>query len=259
MATVKRVVAPNPGPYTGPGTNTWILADEPVAVVIDPGPDDDGHLDKIVRAAGALPVGLVLVTHDHPDHLPLAEKLADRTGARVARHPELADGDVVRQGKLAITVLHTPGHARDHLCFWLAGDRVAFTGDLVLGQGSTMITWPDGDMAAYFESLRKLENLQPRILFPGHWDPVMDPPAKLRQYREHRLDRERQILAEVGRGPGTAEELTQRVYGAEVSGPELMRAAEMTLRAHLAKLVAEGRVSSRPGPPGAELFEAQPS
>lgn len=242
MARVKRVVAPNPGPYTGPGTNTWVIVEAPAAVVIDPGPDDSAHLEAVIGALGDLPLGAVLVTHSHPDHLPLAARLAARATSRVAAFPELADGDLVRVGKLTIEAVYTPGHAPDHLCFALRDDGAVFTGDLVLGQGSTMVTYPDGDMRAYLASLDRLAALRPRILFPGHWDPVLEPGAKIAEYIAHRLDRERQILAEVRRGPGTAAELTRRVYGGEV-GPELLPAAEMTLRAHLAKLVDEGAVS----------------
>lgn len=246
------MLAPNPGPYTGPGTNTWLIVEPPAAVVIDPGPDSDSHLEAVLAALGGLPVGVVLVTHSHPDHLPLASRLAERTGARVAAHPELADGDIVRAGKLSLEVVHTPGHAHDHLCFALREDGAVFTGDLVLGQGSTMVTYPDGDMAAYLASLDRLAALSPRILFPGHWDPVREPAARIAEYKAHRLDRERQILEEVRRGPGTAEELTRRVYGGEV-GEELLPAAEMTLRAHLAKLVADGMVTEGP-----EGFVADP-
>jgi glyoxylase-like metal-dependent hydrolase (beta-lactamase superfamily II) len=239
---VRRVVAPNPGPYTGPGTNTWILEGDPVAVVIDPGPEDEVHLAAIEHKLAGAPVGAVLVTHSHPDHLPLAATLAARHRAPVLRHPELGDGDLVQVGRVRLKTLFTPGHASDHLCFLQEEDRAVFTGDLVLGRGSTMITHPDGDMAAYFASLDRLIALAPSILFPGHWDPVQDPLAKLTEYREHRLDRERQVLAALEAGPAAAEELTRRVYAGEVSGQELMRAAEMTLRAHLEKLVAEGRV-----------------
>ena len=242
---VRRVVAPNPSPYTGPGTNTWILGGEPVAIVIDPGPDDDAHLSAIERKLGNAPVALVLVTHSHSDHLPLAARLADRHGARVARWPELGDGDVVSTGRLRLKVLHTPGHASDHLCFWVEEDGAVFTGDLILGKGSTMITYPDGDMAAYFSSLRRLAELEPKVFFPGHWDPIQDPLPRLEQYRVHRLKREEQVLAAVASGPGDAEDLTRRVYASEVSGPELMRAAEMTMRAHLKKLVDEGRIALR--------------
>jgi glyoxylase-like metal-dependent hydrolase (beta-lactamase superfamily II) len=184
----------------------------------------------------------VLVTHSHADHLALAERLAASHQAPILRHPGLADGDLVQVGKVKLKALHTPGHASDHLCFLQEEDRAVFTGDLVLGRGSTMITHPDGDMTAYLRSLERLLELRPAILFPGHWDPVEDPIAKLTEYRDHRLDRERQVLAALERGPAGAPELTRRVYAAEVSGEELMRAAEMTLKAHLAKLVREGRV-----------------
>ncbi len=240
MTAVTRVVAPNPGPYTGPGTNTWILDAGPVAVVIDPGPDDDAHLEALLRRLAGKPVATILVTHSHPDHLPLAERLAALHRAPARRYPELGDGDIVRAGNLSVTALHTPGHSADHLSFWLEGDRVAFTGDLVLGQGSSMVTYPEGDVAAYLRSLDRLESLRPRLLFPGHWDPVDDAMAKLAEYRHHRLEREAQILAEIERRPGTAAELTRRVYG-ELD-EKLLAAAEMTLRAHLRKLVDEGRV-----------------
>jgi glyoxylase-like metal-dependent hydrolase (beta-lactamase superfamily II) len=161
----------------------------------------------------------------------------------VARYPELADGDAVRTGGLEVFALHTPGHCSDHLCFWLPGDRVLFTGDLVLGQGSSMVTYPEGDVAAYLSSLERVAELKPRMLFPGHWDTVSDGVAKIEEYRRHRLEREAQLVDELARGPGTAEELTRRVYAAEVGDSEqLLRAAEMTLRAHLKKLVDEGRV-----------------
>jgi glyoxylase-like metal-dependent hydrolase (beta-lactamase superfamily II) len=238
---VSRVVAPNPGPYTGPGTNTWLVDAGPVLVVIDPGPDDDSHLAAIERKLAGATVGVVMVTHSHPDHLPLAERLAAAHKASIRRYPDLGDGDVVRAGTLNLTALYTPGHSADHLCFWIAEDRALFTGDLVLGKGSSMVTYPEGDVAAYLRSLERVAALRPRILFPGHWEPVTDAAGKLEEYRTHRLEREAQVLAEVRRGHGTARELTRRVYGPEV-GEELLAAAEMTMRAHLKKLVDEGRV-----------------
>ena len=235
MAEVSRVVAPNPGPYTGPGTNTWIVDAGPVVVVIDPGPDDDAHLAALERRLAGKTVGVVLVTHSHPDHLPLAERFARPHKASVRRFPELADGDVVRAGNLSLTALHTPGHSADHVCFLIADDGAVFTGDLILGRGSSMVTYPEGDVAAYLRSLDRLSTLEPRILFPGHWDPVTEAMEKISEYRQHRLEREAQILHEVRRGEGTASELTHRVYG-ELDD-NLMHAAEMTLRAHLKKLV----------------------
>jgi len=241
---VRRVVAPNPGPYTGPGTNTWLIDAETVAVVIDPGPDDDVHLAAIDRALKGSTVSVVLVTHSHPDHLPLAERFASKHKASVRRFPELADGDVVRAGNVNITALHTPGHSADHVAFWMPADRALFTGDLVLGRGSSMVTYPEGNVAAYIRSLTRLVALNPAILFPGHWDPVTDAVAKLEEYRAHRLDREMQVRAALGRGPGSLTELTQRVYGADL-GEELTHAAEMTTRAHLQKLIDEGAVRIR--------------
>jgi glyoxylase-like metal-dependent hydrolase (beta-lactamase superfamily II) len=247
VTRVRRVVAPNPGPYTGPGTNTWIVEAGPVVAVIDPGPDDDRHLEALNKAVRDATVGVVLVTHSHPDHLPLAERFAAPHHATVRRFPELGDGDIVRVGTLNITSLHTPGHSADHLAFLLADDGAVFTGDLILGQGSSMVTYPEGDVAAYLRSLDRLAELTPRLLFPGHWDPVTDAMAKIDEYRRHRLEREAQVLAEVRRGAGTAPELTPRVYG-ELD-PKLMVAAEMTLRAHLRKLVDDGavRVEARNG------------
>jgi glyoxylase-like metal-dependent hydrolase (beta-lactamase superfamily II) len=247
------VVAPNPGPYTGPGTNTWIVEAGPVVAVIDPGPDEESHLAAINARIGGATVGVVLVTHSHPDHLPLAERLASSHHASVQRYPELGDQDVVRVGTLNVTALHTPGHSPDHLCFWLAGDRALFTGDLILGRGSSMITYPEGDVAAYLRSLDRVAALRPRRLFPGHWDPVDDAMGKIDEYRRHRLEREAQVLAELTRGGGTASELTRRVYG-ELDD-QLMVAAEMTMRAHLRKLVDDGAVRSS-GEGDRETFDA---
>jgi glyoxylase-like metal-dependent hydrolase (beta-lactamase superfamily II) len=256
VALVHRIVAPNPGPYTGPGTNTWIVEAGPVVVVIDPGPEDDAHLAAIEKRLAGATIGVVLVTHSHPDHLPLADRLAAPHHAAVRRYPELGDNDVVRVGTLNVTALHTPGHSADHLSFWLDGDRAMFTGDLILGRGSSMVTYPEGDVAAYLRSLDRLASLHPRILFPGHWDPVEDAMGKIEEYRSHRLEREAQVLAEVRLGRGNAAELTRRVYGNLED--QLMVAAEMTMRAHLHKLVADGLVRSH-GTGNQEVFDASVS
>jgi glyoxylase-like metal-dependent hydrolase (beta-lactamase superfamily II) len=240
VTRVSRVLAPNPGPYTGPGTNTWLVDAGPVMVVIDPGPDDDSHLAAIDSRLAGKQVGVVLVTHGHPDHLPLAQRFAEEHQASVQRYPGLQDGDAIRAGTLTMTALYTPGHSNDHLCFLLPPDGAIFSGDLILGQGSSMVTYPEGDVAAYLRSLDRLAALKPRTLFPGHWDPVMDAMAKIDEYRAHRLEREAQVLAEVRRGGGTAGQLTRRVYGD--LDDKLMLAAEMTLRAHLRKLVDDGEV-----------------
>src|SRR5262249_57513420 len=145
-----------------------------------------------------------LVTHSHADHLELAERFASLHNALLARYPELGDGDVVRAGTMNLVALHTPGHAPDHLAFWMAEDRVLFTGDLVLGRGSSMVTYPEGDVAAYLRSLERVAELRPRMLFPGHWDPVTEAEAKIAEYREHRLARERQLVDDLATaGPRT--------------------------------------------------------
>jgi glyoxylase-like metal-dependent hydrolase (beta-lactamase superfamily II) len=198
-------------------------------------------LAAIKRRLASATIGVVLVTHSHPDHLPLAERLARPHHASVLRYPELGDGNVVRAGNLNLIALHTAGHSADHLCFWLAADRALFTGDLVLGRGSSMVAYPEGNVAAYLRSLDRIAALKPKTLFPGHWDPVTDAAQKIDEYRTHRLEREAQVLAEVRRGRGTAGELTRRVYGSEV-GEELMQGAEMTMRAHLEKLIDDGNV-----------------
>jgi glyoxylase-like metal-dependent hydrolase (beta-lactamase superfamily II) len=256
MTAVHRVIAPNPGPYTGPGTNTWIVEAGPVLAVIDPGPDDESHLAAINKRIAGATVGVVLVTHSHPDHLPLAERLAASHHASVQRYPELGDQDVVRVGTLNVTALFTPGHSADHLCFWLADDRALFTGDLILGRGSSMVTYPEGNVADYLHSLDKVAALRPRMLFPGHWDPVEEATAKIEEYRKHRLEREAQVLAEVKRGRGTAQELTRRVY-ADLDD-NLLVAAEMTMRAHLRKLVDDGFARSS-GAGDEEVFFASVS
>ncbi|GAC1506526.1 MAG: MBL fold metallo-hydrolase [Candidatus Dormibacteraceae bacterium] len=250
------MIAPNPGPYTGPGTNTWIVEAGPVLAVIDPGPDEESHFVAINKRIGVATVGVVLVTHGHPDHLPLADRIAALHHASVQRYPELGDQDVVRVGTLSVTALYTPGHSADHLCFWLAGDRVLFTGDLILGSGSSMVTYPEGNVADYLSSLDKVASLNPRMLFPGHWDPVEKAMGKIAEYRSHRLEREAQVLAEVRLGRGSARELTSRVYGNV--DENLLVAAEMTMRAHLRKLVDDKLVRST-GEGEQEIFFASVS
>jgi len=222
-----------------------------VVAVIDPGPDDDRHLEALQRRLAGRTVGVVLVTHSHPDHLPLAERFAALHRASVRRYPELGDNDVVRVGNLNLTALYTPGHSADHLSFLIPEEGAVFTGDLILGQGSSMVTYPEGDVAAYLLSLDRLAALRPRILYPGHWDPVAAAIGKIDEYRRHRLEREAQVLTEIRRGRGTASDLTSRVYG-ELD-EKLMAAAVMTLRAHLRKLIDDGAVRER-----GEVYEAAP-
>jgi glyoxylase-like metal-dependent hydrolase (beta-lactamase superfamily II) len=233
------LVAPNPGPMTLAGTNTYLYGVDP-CVVIDPGPDDEGHLDA-VRAAAAERggIGLILLTHSHGDHAAGAERLA-------AAAANDAGGDapqaiLPRDGEEhgGLRALFTPGHAADHVCL-LTADGVCFSGDLVLGEGSTFVPPDGGSLAAYMESLRRLQAEAPALICPGHGPWVTDPAAKLAEYVEHREMRERRLLAALERGERSREALLAEVWD---DVPEQMRpAAALVMEAHLQKLEAEGRL-----------------
>ncbi|HEY6706620.1 MAG TPA: MBL fold metallo-hydrolase [Actinomycetota bacterium] len=250
---VTRVLAPNPSPLTLEGTNTFVVAepDASTAVVIDPGPADEGHALAVVGACAGRRVEVVLLTHTHADHAEGARAFADRVGAPLAAlapgwaspdAPELAAGDPVAAAGLELRPLPTPGHAADHCCFELAAERATFTGDHVLGRGTTVVEWPGGDMADYLASLKLLLDLRPERLYPGHGPLVGDAVARVEGYLAHRLDREAQVLAALAAGDRTPAEIVARVYAAV--DPALHPAAELSVRAHLAKLVREGGIEA---------------
>ena len=250
---VTRVLAPNPSPLTLEGTNTFVVAEPDAAtvVVIDPGPDDRGHAEAVVQACGGRPVELVLLTHTHVDHAEGARAFADRVGAPLAAMadgwstagaPDLASGAPVAAAGLELRPLPTPGHAADHCCFELAAERAVFTGDHVLGRGTTVVEWPGGDMADYLASLELLRDRRPERLYPGHGPMVSDAVERVEGYLAHRRDREAQVLAALAAGDRTPGEVVARVYAAV--DPALHPAAELSVSAHLAKLVAEGRVTA---------------
>jgi glyoxylase-like metal-dependent hydrolase (beta-lactamase superfamily II) len=253
---VTRVLAPNPSPLTLEGTNTFVVADPDArtAVVVDPGPAGDDHAVRVVRACGGRGVELVLLTHTHPDHAEGARAFADRVGAPLAAlapgwaspgAPDLAGGAPLAVAGVELQPLPTPGHAADHCCFLLPGERAAFTGDHVLGRGTTVVEWPGGDMAAYLGSLELLLDRDLARLYPGHGPVVDDPRARVEGYLAHRREREAQVLGALEAGDRTPAEVVARVY-AEVD-PVLHPAAELSVRAHLAKLVGEGRVRAEDG------------
>jgi len=239
---VAGLLAPNPGPFTLEGTNTWLVGREP-CFVVDPGPDVAEHVAAIaagVRARGGL--GGIALTHDHADHAeavaPVLEALgpAPVAAARGPVNQHLADGE--RFGPLL--AIPTPGHAPDHLAF-VAG-RVCFTGDAVLGRGSVFIAPDPGALAGYLVGLARLRALPLALLCPGHGPVVDDPQAKLDEYVAHRLDRERRLCAALDEGLRTEADLLDRVWD---DAPAALRpAAGVTLRAHLDKLDEEGRLPS---------------
>ena len=268
-AKVRVIRADNPSPLTGPGTNSFLIGTEEVAV-IDPGPDDPAHVAAILEAAEGR-ISHILVTHPHLDHSAAVPRLAAATGAPVmafstaeagrsppmqrlaeagavgggegadaAFRPDvtLADGDVLRGAGWEITAVHTPGHMGSHLSFRL-GDAV-LCGDLVMGWATTLISPPDGDLVDYLRSLERLALLAPRVLYPAHGDPVTDPLPRLAELAAHRRARTAQILAALDAAPGTAEALAARIY-TEIPAA-LLPAATRNVLAHLVALGDLGAV-----------------
>ncbi len=229
---VVRVRAPNPSPLTLDGTNTYVVG----GWVVDPGPDDHGHLDRVsdtvsYSASGGSLEGIVL-THSHPDHAEGAAALADRAGGVAVVRP--TEGEQVGPFR----ALATPGHAPDHVC--LLFGRTLFCGDTVLGEGSVFIGPGEGSMSAYLDSLRRLRELELEVLCPGHGPFVWRPHAKIDEYLDHRLDRERRLAEALAAGARTREEMLDAAWP-EVP-QELRPAAALTLAAHLEKLGEEGRL-----------------
>jgi glyoxylase-like metal-dependent hydrolase (beta-lactamase superfamily II) len=243
--SIRRVLAPNPGPFTLEGTNTWIVGEGP-SVVIDPGPDDPGHILRVLDEAE--PIGAILLTHRHEDHAPGAARLAEASAAMVhAFRPEagegkLDDGATLEARGSRLRAIHTPGHSSDHVCFLMEPERVLFTGDAVLGQGTSVVDPPDGDMAAYVRSLRKLRELEPATVYPGHGPPILTPIGRLDYYIRHREEREEAVLASLEEGKRSPAEMVPGIYGKELD-EVMFPAAGRSVLAHLLKLEREGRVA----------------
>jgi glyoxylase-like metal-dependent hydrolase (beta-lactamase superfamily II) len=247
-ALVVRATAPNPGMMTGPGTNSYLVGTDELAVV-DPGPDDAGHLDTLAELGGGR-IRWIVVTHTHPDHAPGAAGLAARTGAEVLGYcardefvPSRAVGEgfEIRGPGFILRALHTPGHASNHLCWLLVEELMLFSGDHVMEGSTVVIAPPDGDMTQYLASLDRLLLLDPplRTIAPGHGSLIAKPAAALSGIVEHRLAREKAVAEALHRaGRATVDELLPTVY-AEVR-EELLPVARKSLWAHLRKLDAEG-------------------
>jgi glyoxylase-like metal-dependent hydrolase (beta-lactamase superfamily II) len=270
---IRLLRAPNPSPLTGSGTNTWLVGATELAV-IDPGPDDPAHLAVILAAVGqGQRIGRIVVTHAHLDHSALAPRLAAMTGAPVhafgsaldGRSPlmslapdlpargegldlaftpdhRLADGDSLTGPDWSLTALHTPGHLGGHLC--LAMGEVLFSGDHVMGWSTSIVSPPDGDMAAYMASLDRLSMQQWHRFLPGHGDPVETPAARLAELVAHRRQREAQILAALADGPDTLPPLTARIY--HDIPRALLPAAERNVFAHLIDLASRNLITAAP-------------
>jgi glyoxylase-like metal-dependent hydrolase (beta-lactamase superfamily II) len=261
---IARLLAPNPGPFTFKGTGVYILGDRGV-VVIDPGPDIPAHIEALKRTLAGRHVTHILVTHTHRDHSPAAAALKASCGAKTyayGPHPEsgddagtkveeggdrifapdvcVTDGQILACDSFTIECVSTPGHMSNHMCYALNEEKALFTGDHVMGWSTTVVAPPDGDMLAYRASLEKLLARDDSVLWPTHGGPVRDPRMLLRAYRDHRAEREEQILSCLQEGTSTIPEIVALLY-ADVDR-RLYPAGARTVLAHLIQLQNEKRV-----------------
>lgn len=250
---VRRITCPNPGVMTGPGTNTYLVGSDEVAV-IDPGPDQPEHLDAIAHAVGDR-VRWIVVTHTHPDHSPGAEPLRQRLRPdvlvlgfepREGFDPDasIGDGHTIDADEFTLRAVHTPGHAANHLCYLLEDERLLFSGDHIMNGSTVVITPPDGNMATYFDSLDRVRSLRLRAIAPGHGPLIEDPVGKIDEYLAHRRQREEKVAAALAAagGPVTVADLLPVAY--DDVDEFRHRIASSSLWAHLQKLVADGRATA---------------
>lgn len=265
---VRRIVAGNAGPYTFTGTATYIVGRAEVAI-IDPGPDDEKHLDALLAATQGATVSHILVTHTHLDHTGLAPRLAEATGAPTlgfgghgagaAGQPgieavgdagadkhfqpdtTLGDGERIEGPDWALTAVHTPGHTSNHMSFALDGEAALFTGDHVMGWSTTMVAPPDGHMGEYMSSLRRLLKRRDEVYWPGHGGPVVQPRRFVRALVSHREAREQAFVKRLRAGDRTIGEIVGNVYGG--LDEKLKYAAALTTFAHLLDLLERGAVT----------------
>lgn len=251
---VRRITAPNPGPLTGPGTNTYIVG---VSTVIDPGPDDPSHINAILQATGSR-IEHILVTHTHDDHSPAAAKLAELTGAKLLGCHYRDDGyqdqtfkadiqlrhnEVLSFAGYSIQAIHTPGHVGNHFCLYLREEGMLFSGDHIMEGSTVVIIPPGGDMADYIASLELLRNYPVESIAPGHGELIRQPMAWIDYLIQHRLKREQKVIRVISAlESGSISEMIATVY--DDVNPAMHDIARISLWAHLLKLEKEGRVKN---------------
>jgi glyoxylase-like metal-dependent hydrolase (beta-lactamase superfamily II) len=244
MMHIRSITAPNPGPFTLDGTRTYLLGE---TAVLDPGPAIPSHVERIV-AAMPRRIETILITHRHGDHAPGAVPLKQATGARIIAPHHVLDevdqrvtgGEVLRIEDIDVEVIATPGHTNEHVCY-LTSEGDLFTGDTILGAGTTAIFPPDGHMGDYIRSLQTLRARNPKRIHPAHGPTREDAVALIDEYIAHRLEREQQVLDAIAAGARTLQELRMRIY--PTLDARLYGAAEIQLTAHLIKLREEGRTT----------------
>jgi glyoxylase-like metal-dependent hydrolase (beta-lactamase superfamily II) len=250
---IRHFTAANPGYMTLEGTNQYLLGREEITV-IDAALPSTENIDGILKQAeamGAKRIEKILLTHIHRDHSGGALALKKRCGAKLgisrlragflgAEDFTYSNGDRIPYDGGELDVVHTPGHESGHCCFYEPEQQVLFTGDHILGRGTTVIAPPDGDMASYIQSLEKLLELRMSLMLPGHGPAIGDPYGKIKEYVDHRLVREKEILLSLSQGHHTIPSITARIY---TDLPKaLLAAAQLSVEAHLLKLIREGRV-----------------
>jgi glyoxylase-like metal-dependent hydrolase (beta-lactamase superfamily II) len=264
---VRRLVAPNPGVMTGAGTNTYLLGDRDVAV-LDPGPALQEHIDAILKAAGDR-IRWVVCTHTHPDHSPAWKAIAKATGAEVIGalpaddmfqddtfRPtrELQHDDVLSTDEFTLRAVHTPGHVSNHFCFFLEEERMLFAGDHIMNGSTVVIVPPSGDMKAYIESLQLLLRYPLRLIAPGHGEVMEDSRAVVEWLVNHRLKREKKVIAGLRKTGRTGlDRLVEVVY--DDVDRSLHKIAKLSLSAHLIKLHRENRALNHPDDDTWEMLE----
>ena len=251
---VGRVLGLNPGMMTGPGTNTYLVGRRD-PILIDTGagvPDYLTLLERYLGERGFTQPARVVLTHRHRDHmggvaqlrarfrgLPVA-KMIHKDGGLPEPIEDLREGERIEGEGVTLVPVYTPGHASDHLCYYLVEEKALFTGDVILGGSTTVIPSDDGDLLEYLDSLRRLQQLEVRRIYPAHGPVIENAPAKIREYIDHRMMRERQILEALGDGLATIRDMVARIY-ADVS-KALHAVAAMSVESHLKKLRKERRV-----------------
>jgi len=265
---VRRVLAPNPSPYTYTGTQTWLVGAGDELAVIDPGPADEEHIDAILRAAGDAAITAILITHTHRDHSPGSCPLKARTGAPImgcaplvledngpradaafdrdyAPDHVMQDGEVVTGEGWTLEAVATPGHTSNHLCFALRETKALFTGDHVMKWSTSVVSPPDGDMGDYMASLKKLYERDDRVYYPAHGPAAEKPQQLVRGMMGHRKSREKQILKLTGEEARPIAALVDIMY--KGLDPRLHGAAERSVLAHLVDLERRGMVAQKDG------------